>query len=117
MQMVKEVFAGSSDVLNMQVKPLAVDLAPPYLHTQPKTPTSSRRFVENVLCMDFGSVPEMLRQEAKRAGLVPSEPWIGKVEQLFVMTQLKHGVCVCMRACVRVYACMCAHMCGYRSMY
>lgn len=87
--MVKDVFAAGVDILNVQFKPLGVDILPPLVHTNPvKTPTSSRKFEVPV---DLSSIPELLRMEATRAGLVPSEPWIGKVEQLFMMTQLKHG--------------------------
>ena len=82
------MFAVGVDILNVQLKPLRVDILPPLVHTPVKTPTSSRKFE---IPVDLSSVPDLLREEATRAGLVPSEPWIGKVEQLFMMTQLKHG--------------------------
>ena len=32
-----------------------------------------------------------LKEQAARAGLTTSDPWLSKVEQLLTMTQLKHG--------------------------
>ena len=37
------------------------------------------------------NISEQLKEEASKAGLVPSKPWLSKVEHLFAMTHLKHG--------------------------
>ena len=41
---------------------------------------------------DFTAVAAQLKEQALNAGLTAAEPWISKVEQLFTMTQLKHGM-------------------------
>lgn len=82
------MFAAGVDIFKMQSNSLGVDILPPLVQTPVKTPTSSRKFEAP---LDLSSIPELLRKEATKAGLAPSEPWIGKVEQLFMMTQLKHG--------------------------
>ena len=40
---------------------------------------------------DFTSIGVQLKEQAVSARLTAAEPWIRKVEQLFTMTQLKHG--------------------------
>lgn len=48
-----------------------------------------------VLCKDFVgyemSIPDLLREEASKAGLVASECWMAKVEQLYTVAQYRHG--------------------------
>lgn len=56
-----------------------------------KTPTTSRHFKKATLQQQDEESSELLREEAIKAGLVPSPLWFGKVEQLHSLTQLKHG--------------------------
>jgi len=44
--------------------------------------------LHHCLLQDYTSV---LKEQATHAGLTASDPWLRKVEQLFTMTQLKHG--------------------------
>ena len=47
------------------------------------------------ICKDVGacevSISDLLREEAGKAGLVASERWMAKVEQLFTVAQHRHG--------------------------
>ena len=85
---VKEVFTGcSSDVANYQVQSLMVDVLSSAL---PVSPTASIKFTTN--STDLNTISELLREQTERSGLVPSESWMNKTEQLFTLTQLNHGI-------------------------
>ena len=101
-QMVKDVFAVSVDLGHILSHPLCLDLPPLLVHT-PKTPTASRR----VMCgaLEMGVVSQLVREEAVKAGLVPTVSWIKKTEQLLLMSQQKHGkqVCLCIQWSLKKY--------------
>jgi hypothetical protein len=63
------------------------DVASAKLRSSNKTPSSSRYCVAQPV-----DCSELLKEEAMKAGLVPSQAWLGKVEQLHMMAQLKHGI-------------------------
>lgn len=83
--MVKEAFAGHPAMQNTQMQYGMADVE---LKGSAKTPTSSRHFK---MAASQADCSEQLREEAVRAGLVPSQAWLGKVEQLHMLAQLKHG--------------------------
>ena len=87
--MIRDIFGGGGDLTHIHSHPLTMDLPPPPIYMTPYTPTASRRFVGGPL--DMGSVPDLLKEEVVKTGLVPTEKWMRKVEQVFMMTQLKHG--------------------------
>lgn len=83
--MMKEVFAGHPSTQHLQIQYGMAELA---ARGSAKTPTSSRHFKMAASQVDCS---EQLKEEAVKAGFVPSPPWLGKVEQLHMLTQLKHG--------------------------
>ena len=83
--MVKEAFAGHPSTHHIQLQYGMSDLA---IRGSAKTPTSSRHFKMTASQVDRS---EQLRDEAMKAGFVPSLAWLGKVEQLHLLAQLKHG--------------------------
>ncbi len=87
-QMVKDVFAVSTDLGHILSHPLCLDLPPTLVHS-PKTPTASRRVIGRAL--EVGVVSQLVREEAVKAGLVPTDSWIRKAEQFLLMSQQKHG--------------------------
>lgn len=89
--MLKEAFAGHPATRNIQLQHGMTDLLSDKLRGSVKTPTSSRHFKMGSAHVDCS---ELLREQAVRAGLVPSQPWLEKVEQLHTLTQLKHGQCI-----------------------
>lgn len=60
-----------------------------------KTPTSSKLCVSTI-SLDHQLASDLLKEEATKAGLVITQPWFSKVEQLYAMTQIKHGKYMCM---------------------
>ncbi len=82
---IKEVFAGCVGIQSIQIQH---QMQPDMLRRVVKTPTSSRYFKSAVKQEDSS---QLLREESIKAGLSPSQPWMGKVEQLLAFTQLKHG--------------------------
>ena len=90
-QAVKDVFAMSGDLNNILTHLLSLDLPSPLSQT-PLRPTTSRRVIGGAL--DVGLVAGLVAEEIGKAGLVGTESWVSKVEQLLVMSQLKHGMLV-----------------------
>ncbi len=88
LQAVRDVFAVSGDLTSVLDHPLSLDLPPTSCHA-PLRPTASRRVIGGAL--DVGVVSGLVREEVIKAGLVGTEAWLSKVEQLLVMTRLKHG--------------------------
>lgn len=86
--MTREVFAGSCAARSITLQNAMVEQQQDKLRGFLKTPTASRHFIP----VPQDSSAELLRQEAIKAGLLPSHTWFGKVEQLHAMTQLKHGI-------------------------
>ena len=70
--MVKEVFAGNPDTKNIQ-----------FQHQLVESLTAGRKFNT--------SLSELIKNEVIKAELVPFQAWLGKVLQLYTMTQMKHG--------------------------
>lgn len=83
--MVKEAFAGHPATQNIQLQYGMTDVASDKLRGSEKAP----RYYK--MAASQGDCSEQLKAEAVRAGLVPSQAWLGKVEQLHMMAQLKHG--------------------------
>lgn len=86
--MLKEAFAGHPATHNIQLQHGMADLLFGKLRGSVKTPTSSRQFKMASAQVDCS---ELLREQAMKAGLMPSQPWLEKVEQLHTLAQLKHG--------------------------
>ncbi len=86
--MVKDVFAVGTDLSHILSHPLCLDLPPTLVHA-PKKPTASRRVIGGAL--EVGVVSQLVREEAVKAGLVPTDSWIRKAEQFLLMSQQKHG--------------------------
>ena len=93
----KDVFGMSADVANMQLEPLIPDLG----NLMNQMPTASSRTLSSI---EPQELRELLNQQATAAHLVPSKEWSSKVEQLFTMTQLKHGIVV-------VFLAVCNYVC------
>lgn len=53
------------------------------------TPTASTKFISP---HKLAFVSDLLKQQATKSCLVPSCRWLAKVEELFVQSQLKHGI-------------------------
>ncbi len=91
--MVKEVFSGNPITKNLQLQPLMLQLPAEQLSATAKTRSrgnsNSSQYFTNTAANNDPS--ELLMEEATKAGLVPSQSWIGAVKQLYTMAQLKHG--------------------------
>lgn len=90
--MVKDVFGGvdlSSSSVGLK-EPFVQDMLSASL---PMAPTASTKMLSPP---NFSFVSDLLRQQAKKNHLVVSPRWMAKVEQLFIQSQLKHGMHACM---------------------
>lgn len=86
--MLKEVFAGHPATRSIQLQHSMTDMLSDKLRGSLKTPTSSRHFKMAPIPVDSS---ELLRDQVVKAGLIPSQPWLEKVQQLHTLAQLKHG--------------------------
>ena len=77
--MVREVFAGSAH--NMR----------PQSHLMAQLPAMKSAQMRGRVVPRHINIPELLQEEATKSGLVPTQPWLRKVEQLYSLAQIKHG--------------------------
>ena len=86
--MVRETFAGGTQGIQVQphlMMQLPSDKSVTLMKASPLSAASGR------MALQQERVSELLQEEALRAGLAPSQSWLSKVEQLYTMTQIKHG--------------------------
>ena len=84
--MVKDVFGGTdlSSMVGLR-EPIVQDVLSTSI---PMAPTASTKMLSSP---KLAFVSELLQQQATKIHLVPSACWMTKVEQLFILSQLKHG--------------------------
>ena len=86
--MVREAFSGGGQRIVVQPH-LAARLSSERSSTLANTASSASRMSGRWAPQQ--DVSELLQEEACKAGLVPSFSWLYKVEQLYTLTQIKHG--------------------------
>lgn len=90
--MIKEVFAVGTQ--NIQIQHLVLQAPQDKHRALLKTPSSNVGPLVSA-SLEQENLSELLKGEVVKAGLVPSQPWMAKVEQLYALTHLKHGTCTC----------------------